>query len=84
MRGKTMSEEQKAYTWVVDAIYYEVADYFISILEREDVPLEEAFRAYQKGMGIVKLCNDEIDRVEKQVLKLTEDGCLEEFTSGED
>ncbi len=81
MRGKTMSEEQKAYTLEEN---FERLEQVISILEKEDVPLEEAFRAYQKGMGIVKLCNDEIDRVEKQVLKLTEDGCLEEFTSGED
>ena len=81
MRGKTMSEEQKAYTLEEN---FERLEQVISILEREDVPLEEAFRAYQKGMGIVKLCNDEIDRVEKQVLKLTEDGCLEEFTSGAD
>lgn len=81
MRGKTMSEEQKAYTLEEN---FERLEQVIGILEREDVPLEEAFRAYQKGMGIVKLCNDEIDRVEKQVLKLTEDGCLEEFTSGED
>ena len=76
-----MSEEQKAYTLEEN---FERLEQVISILEREDVPLEEAFRAYQKGMEIVKLCNDEIDRVEKQVLKLTEDGCLEEFTSGED
>lgn len=76
-----MSEEQKAYTLEEN---FERLEQVIGILEREDVPLEEAFRAYQKGMGIVKLCNDEIDRVEKQVLKLTEDGCLEEFTSGED
>ena len=76
-----MSEEQKAYTLEEN---FERLEQVISILEREYVPLEEAFRAYQKGMGIVKLCNDEIDRVEKQVLKLTEDGCLEEFTSGED
>ena len=81
MRGKTMSEEQKAYTLEEN---FERLEQVISILEKEDVPLEEALRAYQKGMGIVKLCNDEIDRVEKQVLKLTEDGCLEEFTSGED
>ena len=81
MRGKTMSEEQKAYILEEN---FERLEQVISILEREDVPLEEAWRAYQEGMGIVKLCNDEIDRVEKQVLKLTEDGCLEEFTSGED
>ena len=49
MRGKTMSEEQKAYTLEEN---FERLEQVISILEREDVPLEEAFRAYQKGMGI--------------------------------
>ena len=51
-------------------------------LEREDIPLEEAFRAYSEGMAILKRCNDQIDRVEKQVLKLNEDGQLEEFDNG--
>lgn len=76
-----MSEEQKSYTLEEN---FERLEQVIGILESEDVPLDEAFRAYSQGMGILKLCNDEIDRVEKQVLKLTEDGCLEEFTSGED
>lgn len=51
-------------------------------LEREDIPLEEAFQAYSRGMEILKQCNDQIDRVEKQVLKLNEDGQLEEFGDG--
>lgn len=51
-------------------------------LEREDIPLEEAFRAYSEGMSILKQCSDQIDRVEKQVLKLGENGQLEEFDNG--
>lgn len=51
-------------------------------LEREDISLEEAFRAYSDGMAILKQCNDQIDRVEKQVLKLNENGQLEEFEDG--
>lgn len=51
-------------------------------LEREDIPLEEAFQAYSEGMAILKQCNDQIERVEKQVLKLNEDGQLEEFEHG--
>ena len=51
-------------------------------LEREDIPLEEAFSAYSAGMALVKQCNDQIDKVEKQVLKLTEEGQLEEFGNG--
>lgn len=49
----------------------------ISRLEAEDVSLEEAFATYSEGMRLLKTCNDQIDRVEKQVLKLAEDGTLE-------
>lgn len=54
------------------------------IMERleEDIPLEEAFDVYSEGMAVLKLCNEQIDRVEKQVLKLGEDGQLEEFMNG--
>ncbi len=52
-------------------------------LEREDISLEDAFKAYSQGMKLIKTCNDQIDRVEKQVLKLTEAGQLEAFENGE-
>lgn len=55
----------------------------IGLLEDDDIPLEEAFRAYGRGMGLLKRCNDQLDRVEKQVLKLTDGGQLEEFEYGE-
>lgn len=55
----------------------------IDILENDELPLEEAFRAYSNGMMILKQCNDRIDRVEKQVLKLSEEGQLEELDNGE-
>ncbi len=55
----------------------------IDLLESDELPLEEAFQAYSKGMAILKQCNDQIDRVEKQVLKLSEAGQLEEMDNGE-
>lgn len=48
----------------------------LAVLESDDVTLEEAFVAYSEGMKLLKLCNDQIDRVEKKVLKLGEDGAL--------
>lgn len=51
----------------------------IEKLEAEDISLEGAFAAYSEGMAILKTCNAQIDRVEKQVLKLTEEGNLEEL-----
>ena len=48
----------------------------LELLESEEVSLEEAFTAYTEGMKLLKICNDQIDKVEKQVLKLSEDGSL--------
>jgi exodeoxyribonuclease VII small subunit len=48
-------------------------------LEQEDIPLEESFKLYKEGMKLIKSCNDRIDKVEKEVLKLNENGELDEF-----
>jgi exodeoxyribonuclease VII small subunit len=51
----------------------------IEKLEQDDVSLEEAFAAYSDGMKLLKECNDQIDMVEKKVLKLAADGALTEL-----
>ncbi len=51
----------------------------IARLEAEDISLEEAFKTYKEGMDLLKECNTEIDKVEKQVQKLNEEGELDEF-----
>ncbi|MCM1184367.1 MAG: exodeoxyribonuclease VII small subunit [Roseburia sp.] len=51
----------------------------IERLEGEDVSLEESFKLYKEGMKLIQACNDKIDRVEKEVLKLNENGELDEF-----
>ena len=51
----------------------------LALLESDDVSLEGAFAEYSEGMKLLKLCNDQIDKVEKQVLKLSEDGMLTEL-----
>lgn len=52
------------------------------LLERmsdKDVSLEASFQAYEKGTRLLKYCNDCLDRVEKQMMKLNEEGGLDEF-----
>ena len=51
----------------------------IENLEKDDVTLEQSFQEYQKGMLLVKKCNEIIDKVEKKVLVLNEDGGTDEF-----
>lgn len=48
-------------------------------LSENDIPLEKAFSLYSEGMQVLKNCNGQIDRVEKKVMKLNEEGELEEL-----
>lgn len=58
---------------------FEKLEAAIGKLEQEDISLEESFQLYKEGMKLIQACNDKIDKVEKEVLKLNEDGELEEF-----
>lgn len=49
-------------------------------LEDSDISLEEAFSFYEKGVKLVKQCQEEIDTVEKKVLELKKDGTTDEFS----
>ena len=51
----------------------------IEKLEQDDIALEDAFAAYSEGMKLLKDCNEQIDKVEKKVLKLASDGNLTEM-----
>lgn len=51
----------------------------VNRLESEDISLEESFRIYKEGMELLKKCNADIDKVEKQVMQLNSEGALEEF-----
>lgn len=51
----------------------------IERLESEDISLEESFQAYSEGMELLQFCNASIDTVEKKVLKMNENGELDEF-----
>ena len=58
---------------------FEKLEETISKLEQEDISLEESFKIYRDGMKLVQNCNNKIDKVEKEVLKLNENGELDEF-----
>lgn len=54
-------------------------DGIVERLESRDISLEESFTVYQKGMELLKQCSEKIDRVEKKMLKMNENGELSEF-----
>lgn len=46
-------------------------------MEQGDLNLEESFENFKVGMELVKNCNESIDKVEKEVVKLMDDGTIE-------
>ncbi len=49
-------------------------DQVMEELEKGDISLEASFALYQRGMQLVGQCNASIDRVEKQLVALEEEG----------
>lgn len=58
---------------------FEQIEEVLAHLETEDITLEQSFQEYNRGMKLLQHCNETIDRVEKKVLQMNEDGGLDEF-----
>lgn len=57
---------------------FEEIDKIINSLEMNESSLDESFELYKKGMDIIKECNTEIEKVEKQIVILTQEDNNEE------
>lgn len=44
----------------------------INELENDELSLEDSFAMYEKGMKLLKKCDEELDKVEKQLIVLKE------------
>lgn len=53
---------------------FEELNVIISKLENEEVSLEDSFKLYNEGMKLVKNCNDSIEKIEKKLVVINEDG----------
>ena len=71
-----MADEEKELT--LEQSFAEL-DKLVGGLEKPDISLEESFRAYKKGMDLLKECNRKIDTVEKKMLKIDGNGEISEF-----
>lgn len=54
---------------------FERLEQLLTEMEDED-SLEQSFQLYAEGVKLIKAANDSIDKVEKQVKVLDEDGIL--------
>ena len=59
--------------------HFDELENLLQDMERDDISLEKSFELYEKGMKLLKACNEKIDKVEKQVQVLNKDGGLNEF-----
>lgn len=82
MRKKNMTAEhqgdQEESVLSLEEAFQEIEE-IIGNLEREDITLEDSFQEYHRGMLLLKECSESIDRVEKKVLQINEEGELDEF-----
>ncbi|MGF6988916.1 exodeoxyribonuclease VII small subunit [Lachnospiraceae bacterium PF1-21] len=47
-------------------------------MESEEVSLEDSLSLYEKGMKVLKECNDKLDKIEKSIIVLDEKGDIDE------
>lgn len=76
--AKKKEEDKKEQSLSLEDAFAQIEE-VISRLETEDITLEQSFTEYNRGMALLAQCNEAIDRVEKKVLKINEDGGLDEF-----
>lgn len=51
---------------------FEELEKIITELENDELSLEDSFSRYEKGMKLLKKCDEELDKVEKQLIVLKE------------
>ena len=73
-----MAEEKKEEFHLEEA--FERIEGLLEKLNDREVSLEESFALYQEGMKLLKQCSEKIDRVEKQMLQIDEEGGVHEFS----
>lgn len=58
---------------------FELLEEKLNRLEEDDISLKDSFAVYKEGMDLVKYCSESINEIEQKVLKMNEDGELDEF-----
>ena len=53
----------------------------VSKMEQGDMTLEDSIKSYEKGMLLLKMCQDSLKEIEHKVLILSAENTLEQFKS---
>lgn len=65
-----MSEKKQEELTLEEA--FEQLDELIDRMEEGDLPLEESFALYKKGISLVEYCSKKIEKVECDIKRITE------------
>lgn len=52
----------------------------VRCLEQGDISLEEGLSYFEEGIGLVRICQQQLDRVAHKIQVLTQDGQLKDMT----
>ena len=58
---------------------FEELEVIIEKMNSKEVSLDDSFALYTEGTKLLKYCNEQLDKVEKKMLVLSEEGELHEF-----
>ena len=58
---------------------FEQLEDIISKMQSDRITLEQSFELYNKGLSLVQDCNNQIDKIEKQIKIIEEGNINEEF-----
>ena len=78
MKKKEEMKQERDQELSLEEAFVQVEE-VIAHLETEEITLEQSFQEDDRGMQLLKHCNETIDQVEKKVLQINEDGGLDEF-----
>ncbi len=73
------SKKQEAEQELTIEESFEYLDEVLEQLEDEELPLEDSFALYERGMKVLRSCSEKIDTVEKKVKLLNAEGGVEDF-----
>ena len=77
MAGRKKTEAQEKEPTLEECM--QELDTILKAMDGEELSLEDSFAMYQKGMTLLRSCNEKIDTVEKKILIMNGDGGLDEF-----
>ncbi len=53
---------------------FERLEQILAQMENDETTLDQSFKMYQEGMKLIESCNSQLDKVEKQIIVLENDG----------